>query len=247
MSEKREKLLAELVSRLKSAHGAALESVILYGSAASGDFSERFSDLNVFCVLAKVGVKELEAAEKIFAWWRDQGNPAPLLMSRNEVMRSADCFPIEFHDMAERRRVLHGADIIASVDIDDRFYRAQVEMELRAKLLRLRQKAAGVLQQPDLLTGLMADSISTFALLVRHALRLHGETALSHAKREVFAAAQSRLSVDAGPFYTLLDLREGLKRPKDVEPRALFERYLAGLVAMAEAVDRLDSKENETR
>lgn len=245
MTAKVEKLLSELVARLKSALGTALESVTLYGSAASGDFSERFSDLNVFCVLSQVGVKELEASEKIFEWWRDQGNPAPLLMAREEVVRSTDCFPIEFHDMSERRRVLYGEDIVASLRIDDRFYRAQVELELRAKLLRLRQKAAGVLHQPDLLTGLMTDSISTFALLVRHALRLHGEAIASHAKRDVFAAAQAKLSVDAGPFYTLLDLREGLKRPKDIEPRALFGRYLAGIVAMASAVDRLDSSEEE--
>lgn len=246
MNEKLEKLLSELVSRLKDAHGPTLESVILYGSAAAGDFSERFSDLNVFCVLAKVGLRELEASEKIFQWWRDQGNPAPLLMARDEVHRSTDCFPIEFHDMSERRRVLHGVDIVAGLSIDDRFYRAQVELELRAKLLRLRQKAAGVLGQSGLLTGLMTDSISTFALLARHALRLHGDTSTSHTKRDVFAAAQSRFSVDVEPFYTLLELREGRKQSKDVEPRTLFERYLASLVAMIAAVDRLDSEEETT-
>ena len=35
MTEKLEKLLSELVNRLKNAHGATLESVILYGSAAA--------------------------------------------------------------------------------------------------------------------------------------------------------------------------------------------------------------------
>lgn len=247
MTEKIEKLLSELVGRLKAAHGAILESVILYGSAAAGDFSERFSDLNVFCVLARVGVKELEASEKIFRWWREQGNPAPLLMSRDEVARSTDCFPIEFHDMSERRRVLFGHDVIAGLNIDDRFYRAQVELELRAKALRLRQKAAGVLGQPDLLLGLMADSVSTFALLARHTLRLHGDAATSHIKREVFDAIQAKLSVDAGPFYTLLDLREGRKRPKDVDARDLFEQYLASLTAMIAAVDRMDTQEESTR
>lgn len=246
MTEKQEKLLSELVSRLKTVHGASLESIILYGSGAAGDFSNRFSDLNVFCVLKQVGVRELESSEKVFQWWRDQGNPAPLLMAREEVFRSTDCFPIEFHDMSERRRVLFGEDTIASIEIDDRFYRAQVELELRAKVLRLRQKAAGVLGQPDLLLGLMADSLSTFALLARHALRLNGDGITSHAKRDVFAAAESRFSVDAAAFYTLLDLREGQKRPKDLDPRALFERYLASLVALIAAVDRLDSRE-ETR
>lgn len=243
MTEKAEKLLTELVARMRAAHGATLESVILYGSAAAGEFSERFSDLNVFCVLTRVGVKELEASEQIFRWWREQGNPAPLLMSREEAARSTDCFPIEFHDMTERRQVLYGPDVIAGLAIDDRFYRAQVELELRAKLLRLRQKAAALLGRADLLLGLMTDSVSTFALLARHALRLQDVPAASHAKREVFDAVQAAFSVDARPFYTLLDLREGRKRPRDVDARELFDRYLASLIAMIAAVDRMDSQE----
>ncbi len=50
--------------------------------------------------------------------------------------------------MQERRRVLFGPDLIQDLVIEKTFYRAQVEMELRAKLLRLRQKAADVLFEP---------------------------------------------------------------------------------------------------
>lgn len=89
----------------------------------------------------------------------------------------------------------------------------------------------------------MTDSVSTFALLARHALRLQDVPAASHAKREVFDAVQAAFSVDARPFYTLLDLREGRKRPRDVDARELFDRYLASLIAMIAAVDRMDSQE----
>ena len=63
-------------------------------------------------------------------------------MSEDEVYNSADCFPIEFHDMKERRRVLYGLDVIADLKFDMRNYRTQVEHELRSKLLRLRQQGA---------------------------------------------------------------------------------------------------------
>ena len=36
-------------------------------------------------------------------------------MSEDEVHNSADSFPIEFHDMKERRRVLFGLDVIADL------------------------------------------------------------------------------------------------------------------------------------
>src|ERR1700733_15910883 len=140
-----EQKLQELVDRLRKAERDRLVSVILYGSAASGNHHGEFSDLNVLCVLTRITPSELADAEPIFKWWRAQGNPSPLLLSEEELRTSTDCFPIEFEDMKERRRVLHGPDLIQDLAIDRTFYRAQVEMELRSKLLRLRQKAAEIL------------------------------------------------------------------------------------------------------
>ena len=48
--------------------------------------------------------------------------------------------------------MLWGEDVIASLDVDRRYYRAQVEHELRSKMLRLRQKASGVLSDRKALT-----------------------------------------------------------------------------------------------
>jgi len=119
-------------------------------------------------------------------------------MSEDEVARSTDCFPIEFRDMKERRRVLAGADVVADLVIGDVFYRAQVEHELRAKLLRLRQKAGGVLSDKALLLRLMVDSISTFCTLFRHGLVLAGaEPAFE--KRQVIDLAAGRLESSPPP------------------------------------------------
>jgi len=160
--------LEDLIERLQKAHSGRLVSIILYGSAATGDHHEKFSDLNVLCVLDQVTPEALDDSEPVFKWWRGQGNPSPLLMSEEEVRTSTDCFPIEFHDMAERRRVLFGRDVIEGLVIDTVFYRAQIEQELRAKLLRLRQKAAAVLSDNQALLGLMIDSVSNFLVLARH-------------------------------------------------------------------------------
>ncbi len=212
-------------------------SVILYGSAAAGDHHGEFSDLNVLCVLTRVTPAELAASEPVFKWWRD-GNPSPLLLSEEEVQTSTDCFPIEFHDMQERRRVLYGKDVIEELEIDKTFYRAQVEHELRAKLLRLRQKAAGILGDQQALLRLMIDSVSNFLVLSRHALLLSG-IATGWQKRET-AGAFSRIDVDAAPFDTLLDLRERKKKPGDVDAESLFGSYLKQIEAVVAHVDRLE-------
>ncbi len=232
-----EQKLQDLVDRLRQAHGDRLVSVVLYGSAAAGDYHGEFSDLNVLCVLSRVGPAELAASEPVFKWWRD-GNPTPLLLSEEEVVTSTDCFAIEFHDMQEQRRVLFGKDVIAGLEIDQTFYRAQVEHDLRAKLLRLRQKAAGVLGDKQALLRLMIDSVSNFLVLARHALLLSG-VACGTQKRDA-ARNLSSIGVDAAPFNTLLDLRERGKKPGDVDAGLLFASYLKQIEAVVAHVDRLE-------
>jgi hypothetical protein len=233
-----EQKLQELVDRLRKAHQERLLAVILYGSAATGDHHQEFSDLNVLCVLTRVTPEELGASEPVFKWWSGAGNPSPLLLSEEEVLTSTDCFPIEFHDMQERRQVLFGQDVIASLAIDKVFYRAQVEHDLRAKLLRLRQKAAGVLGDKAALLRLMMESVSTFFVLSRHALLLSGVQP-GWQKREV-AQNLAAIGVEAAPFDTLLDLRERKKKAGEVDPEALFANYLKQIEAVVAHVDRLE-------
>ncbi len=230
--------LTELVERLKNAHRDRLVSVLLYGSAARGDHHEKFSDLNVLCVLSGVTVKELAESEPVLKWWREQGNPSPLLMSEHEVQTSTDCFPIEFHDMQEQRRVLFGKDVIADLAIDRSFYRAQVEHELRAKLLRLRQKGAGLLSDEKALVRLMLDSVSTFLVLARHALLLSG-VSTDWKKRDVIGRLRE-IGVDPAPFEKLLDVREQKGKASDLEAAPLLEPYLRQIEALVSHVDRLE-------
>lgn len=234
-----DKLLQQLVEKLQKAYGARLVSVVLYGSAAAGEHHAKFSDLNVLCVLSEITPRELGASDEIFRWWREQGSPAPLLLTEHEVATSTDCFAIEFHDIQQHHRLLFGKDVVTALVVDNSFYRAQVEHDLRAKLLRLRQKAAGMLNDPDLLRRLLLDSFSTFCVLFRHALLLHGAEATPR-KREIIRACAERFALDAAPFEKLLDIREEKLKPKDLEPVQLLAPYLDGIARVIDAVDRLE-------
>jgi hypothetical protein len=234
-----DKLLEQLVERLRRSYGERLVSVVLYGSAASEEYHPGYSDLNVLCVLTQVAAKELADAEDLFRWWRGEGNPAPLLMSQAELGRATDCFPAEFRDIQRQHRILSGQDVISGLTIGDSFYRAQVEHDLRAKLLRLRQKASGILSEDDRLLRLLVDSVSTFCVLFRHALILHGASAPA-SKREIVESARERFGVDPAPFFSLLDIRERRIRAREVDPLVLLVRYLEGIGKVIEAVDGLE-------
>lgn len=234
-----EKVLDQLVEKLRGAYQDRLVSVVLYGSAVTGDHQPKFSDYNVLCVVTDLTRRELAAGEPIFRWWREQGSPAPLLLTEREVATSTDCFAIEFRDIQSCHKILHGRDVVSGLAVDSSFYRAQVEHDLRSKLLRLRQKAAGMLSEPDLLRRLLLDSISTFCVLFRHALLLHGVDAPLR-KREIVQAARDRFHIDAAPFEKLLDVREERIKPREADAFALLDPYLAGISVVIEAVDRVE-------
>lgn len=233
-----EKPLSQLVEKLQRAYGESLVAVVLYGSAVSEERHSKFSDFNILCVLTAVTPRELNAGEEVFHWWRGRGNPSPLLLTEPEMTSSTDSFPIEFLDIQQRHRVLFGKDLISGLVIGRSFYRAQVEHELRAKVIRLRQKAAGILSDPRLLRRLLADSVSTFCVLLRHALALHG-VEVATKKRDIVEGAAEHFSLDSRPFLKLLDLREERCRPRDVDPWSLLAPYLDALGKAIDAVARL--------
>jgi hypothetical protein len=234
-----EKLLTQLIERLRQAFGDSLVSVVLYGSAAAGDYDPKFSDLNVLVVLSEITSAGCSHAQELFRWWREQGNPSPLLLTESELAGAVDCFPIEFADIRRHHRLLHGKDVATALPFDDRHYRAQLEHDLRAGLFRLRQKAVGAWSDPDLLRRLVADSVSTFCVLFRHALALYGVDA-PPARRDVILRARDQFGIDPLPFERLLELRRQALKPRDVDPHGLLAPYLAGISAVIDAVDRFE-------
>jgi hypothetical protein len=236
-------LLQQLVSKLQHAYAERLISVVLYGSAAGSGHHAGYSDINVLCLLTSITLRELGAGEDLFRWWRGYGNPSPLLLTEGELTSSTDCFAIEFVDIRRQHRLLYGKDVLSNLEIDltrhASLYHMQVERDLRAKLFRLRQKAAGMMSDEHLLRRLLADSVSTFCVLFRHALALGGVDAAPQ-KREIVERAAARFGIGRQPFDQLLDLREGRCAPRQVDARALLGPYLEAIATVIEAVDGLE-------
>ena len=97
--------LDQLVEKLKKALGADLVSVILYGSAAAGDHQGKFSDINVLCLLSLITPVHLGLTVTVFRWWRELGNPSPLLLTEQEVQSCTDCFAEIIGAESQRRPI----------------------------------------------------------------------------------------------------------------------------------------------
>lgn len=226
----------EFIKMLQHHAAGNLVSVVLYGSAASHEYSSTYSDVNLLCVLSNLGAEQLEAIASSLRWWEQKGRTA-LVLSRDEIVRSADVFAIELLDMQERHETLFGEDLISTIPVPMTLHRVQVERELRVAIIRLRQRYASVSKDRKAVASLLASSSSTFHTLLRHSLIAMGEAAPS-GRSEVIDRLHSVLNADVSALRTVLDLREGRVKDREIDVQATFRGYLDTLGLLVDEVDR---------
>lgn len=230
--------LSALVEKLKRAAGDNLRSVVLYGSAASEEFSEKHSDLNTLCLLHEVNAACLFRMHDVIRWWVRKRHPAPLIFTLQDLQRSADIYAIELLEIESRRRILYGEDVFASLHPPMHLYRQQVERELRHSLIRLRQAYALSAGNRKRVLALMVESVSTFGLLFRHALLALGEEA-PNGKQDAVERLAVLLGFSTTSFRELAAVRNGTRAGKSLDTRLIFRDYLD---AVTRAVDSLDER-----
>lgn len=232
-------IVGSFVDELSSALGPRLVSVVLYGSAARGDFVKRVSDFNVLVVTADLDVDTLERLAAPFARWRARRQPVPRVFAVAALGAAADVFPIEFHEILQCHVVLAGRDVFRDVVVHDDYLRLQCERELREKLLRLEEAYIEAYERPKAVTRLLMESYSAFAAIFRGCLVLLGGTP-PVATHDVVGAFCARAGLEADVFDAIERLRKG-ERVEEA-PRALFSRYHSQLEAAVARVDRFVSE-----
>ena len=232
-----EKLLAEFREKLQAAAGQNLKALVLFGSAARGEYHAQHSDLNLLVLLERAGADELEALRAAAVWWERKKFPAPRIFTLEELRASADIFAIELLDMKAHHRMLFGEDFLGGLEVPMQLHRIQVERELRANWVKLRQ---GILLAPPkdhVLIALMDASVSTFVTLFRHALIALGEEPPS-ARREVVEHVARLVGARPEAFVAVLDVRAGKRQARELDARKTLREYLEVVERVTEEVDR---------
>ncbi|MCZ6779368.1 MAG: nucleotidyltransferase domain-containing protein [Acidobacteria bacterium] len=229
--------LNKMVGGLKRSVGERLESIILYGSAARGDYEKKTSDFNLLLVLRDLEVSSLEALSPVLRRWLRQGQPVPRLFTRELIRDAADVFPIEFLDILAGRVVLHGDDPFADLEVHPTHLRLQCERELREKIMRLREGYAESHDNSRNLKRLLTSSYTTFVALFRGCLHLLGGEVPVH-NPEVVAAFCNRADIRRDPFEEVDRLKHGESVPN---LKATFGRYYAALSQAVRVVDRFEN------
>lgn len=228
------------IDDLKATHGANLASVILYGSAAAGDFVAQASDYNLLVALHEIRPKDLRGAHACMREWTRLGHPVPVYFTVAELKDAGDVFPIEFHHMIGARKVLYGQDVLVGVSISDAFLRHQTEYELRSKLLQLRRLYIPASVSVEKLCLLMSESLTSFSALFRAVLILYGVNP-PVTKQAVVSEIVKLLKIDDDAFEKIFMIRETFASNSlnEISANQLFSIYMEQIERVIDAVDKI--------
>src|SRR5215470_5861518 len=242
-NEQQQELTKEFVNRIRAAAGENVLSVILYGSAAEGEFHPYYSDLNLLCLLHDASFAAIAKFSDVLDWWRKKKLRPPLIVRLQELMTSADVFSIEFVDMKQRYRVLFGDDVLQMLNVPMVLHRFQLEYELREKILLLRQHLVVAGNNEKQLWEVMLHSLSSFTTLFRHVLLELGEQGGKHS-RDAVTQLSARLNFEALPFVQLMDVRAERLDRKQLQASDVAAQYLSAIEKVVCAVDTMLGSES---
>ena len=222
---------------VRVALGDQFLSAYLTGSVLTQAFDPRKSHVNVALVARALPADVLDAVARVIGRPRRSLRFAPLILTRAQIEKSLDVFPIEWLEMKERHLLLEGEDVLAGVEVPQRWLRLQCEHELRGKHIQLRQAYLFSARRPAELAHVLRASASSFAALFRTLLRLRGETPPAESPRVIERVAEA-YGLDAKGLLSAHLVRYGPRR-RSAEILQLYRRFLVEIDRLVGAIDRL--------
>jgi predicted nucleotidyltransferase len=182
--------LEEFVAAAVRISGENLKSAVLFGSAAEGQLRPT-SDVNLILVFGDVRLPELERLREDLSFAHAAIGLEVMFLEEAEITVAAQAFAVKFTDILSRHRVLHGADVFASLRISREATLNRLRQVLVNLTLRLRERYALLGAREEQVNFLIADVSGPVRACAAAILGLEGERVVS--PKEALEALALRL------------------------------------------------------
>src|SRR6266545_530726 len=127
----------------------------LTGSVLTQSFDPRRSRVDLLVVAHALDTELLDQLSRAIPVTRRAPHFQPLFLTRRQVEKSLDVFPIEWIEIQERHLLLEGEDVVAGLEVPRAPLRLQLEHELRGKHIQLRQTLLMAARHPATLERML--------------------------------------------------------------------------------------------
>lgn len=239
-----DKILNEFIDNLKETFKERLSSVFLYGSCAVEDCSKSFSDINLMVIIDNLKANDLKSSHKAVKKFVQKGKYVPIFMDKEEWFNSSDVYSIEYSDIKDRYKLVHGENLISNLNIEKCNLRFQCEQEIKNLLIRLRQTYVSKAEDKKAIKNLIQISSKTFMVIFRTVLRLSNITVPKTHDDVVKLFADNLqnhgIDFDCNLFLKILEFRKDSKVIKNDEIDTLIQNLIDSTNSVLKYVDKLE-------
>ncbi len=230
--------LEKIRAQIHQDWSSVVDGLVLFGSAARGDFVAGRSNINLLVVVRSLTVDFMQGIGQLHRQWGKHQIVAPLVMTKDDLGRSSRLFPLEFLQMSHNHVVLDGKDPFGEFSLDTVRLGCQCEQELMANLLRLRQRFIEGEARIEAIQALLLLSITAVLPCIRGLL--HGLGQPSNGKDvEILEALPGTVQFDPTIFLEILSIKRGLSSPGSLEWLKVYDRYLQNLENFLKHVEQI--------
>jgi hypothetical protein len=225
LSPRQRAALDALVGDLQRIFGARLGSVLAYGLERGADDDDEL--LNALALVEAITFEDLSRMVPLAPAWRKAGLAIPLVLTKDEFIRTLDVFPLEYGNIIASHVVITGENPFAGVHVADADRRRGCELEAKSHVIHLREGFLDTRGDARTIAGLIAASAPAFRTVLANIVRLErGSSFHQHALDDASLARQAEetIGIPAGVVRDVLS--SGRTSTAAADPSALLARYI---------------------
>lgn len=204
--------ITAFVDAARSAFGADLVSVVLYGSAAEGRMRAT-SDVNTLLVLKRFEQASADRMREPLRLARAAVEMNAMFLLESELPAAMEAFAVKFADIVARHRVLFGSDPFLRVDPSREALARRLQQVLLNLQLRLRERYVLLSLREEQLARAIADAAGPLRSSAASLRQLEGKP--PRPPKEALEAAVAEMG-DA----TLADALQAISAAREDQPLA---------------------------
>ncbi|HVL68547.1 MAG TPA: hypothetical protein VM364_14895 [Vicinamibacterales bacterium] len=217
-----------LTSDLRRVFGNRLVSISAYALTADPD-----AEIRTVVLVDRLAFDDLAACVPLARAWDARGLAVPLLLERDEFVRTLDVFPLEYGEIIATHVPVYGDDPFAGVQVADADRRRACELQAKSHLIHLREGFLESRGDPRAVSALIGASAEGFRRLLLNLLAL---VAADDGAGDLDERAEAHLGVAADLTREVLAAR-GAGPSTIADPTALLARYITAVERIWEFVD----------